>query len=99
MTDCTPTTDEVRRSYRSPVATESGRRDGELFAEFLSRRSIESFQQEVVDGEAFDRWLAEVKRAAASPSVVIALLERLERAEVALERAKAYPSNGGDNDG
>ena len=65
MSDYTPTTDEVLRCFRLPMSAEQGQRVGESFAEFLSRRSIESFQQQIADREAAARWLAEVERAAA----------------------------------
>lgn len=65
MNDYTPTTDEVLRCYRLPLTSGQGQREGESFAEFLSRRSIEAAQQQVADREAAQRWLAEVERAAA----------------------------------
>lgn len=65
MSEYTPTTDEVLRCYHLPMGLDQAQRDGESFAEFLSRRSIESFQQQIADREAAQRWLAEVERAAA----------------------------------
>lgn len=64
MNDYTPTTDEVLSCYRLPMSAEQRQREGESFAEFLSRRSIETMQQQIADQEASARWLAEVERAA-----------------------------------
>ena len=69
MSEYTPTTDEVLRCYQIPMTAEQGQRDGESFAEFLSRRSIETFQQQIADREAAARWLAEVERAAAEKAL------------------------------
>lgn len=65
MSNYTPTTEEVLRCYRLQLTSDQGQREDESFAEFLSRLSIETAQQQVADREAAQRWLAEVERAAA----------------------------------
>lgn len=58
MNDYTPTTDEVRRGFTAPRFRIDPQGDGESFADYLGRVSIEGFGAQILSEEAFDRWLA-----------------------------------------
>lgn len=59
MSDYVPTTDEVIRSFSIPAHRVVERKDGESFADYLSRASIETHKSQTESEAAARRWLAE----------------------------------------
>lgn len=58
----TPTTDEIIRSFAIPPHRVIEREEGESFADYLSRLSIEGHGYQVQSEAAAHRWLAEHDR-------------------------------------
>lgn len=54
----TPTTEEILRGFSAPAYKVEPRREGEGFAEWLSRLSVDSFHAQVQSEDAARRWLA-----------------------------------------
>lgn len=59
MSEYTPTTDEVIRSFSIPAHRVVERKAGESFADYLSRASIEGHKSQMESEAAARRWLAE----------------------------------------
>ena len=55
----TPTTDEVIRSFSIPAHRIVERKDGESFADYMARASIEGHKSQMESEAAARRWLAE----------------------------------------
>lgn len=61
-TEYTPTTDEIIRSFAIPPHRIIKQEEGESFAEYLSRMSIEGHGYQMESERAAHRWLAEHDR-------------------------------------
>lgn len=62
MSEYTPTTEEIIRSYTIPDHVTHPRRDGESLGQYLSRISIEGHASQVESEAAAHRWLSEHDR-------------------------------------
>ena len=62
MSEYTPTTDEIIRSFSIPPHRVIERTDGESFADYLSRLSIEGHGYQMQSDAAAHRWLTEHDR-------------------------------------
>lgn len=58
MSEYVPTTEEIIRGFSAPAYKVEPRREGEGFAEWLSRLSVDSFHAQVQSEAAARRWLA-----------------------------------------
>ena len=62
MSEYTPTTDEIIRSFSIPTHRVIERTEGESFADYISRLSIEGHGYQMESEAAAHRWLAEHDR-------------------------------------
>lgn len=69
MSEYTPTTDEVIRSFSIPAHRVVERKDGESFADYLSRASIEGHKSQMESEAAARRWLTQVRAEAAAEAL------------------------------
>lgn len=58
----TPTTEEILRYFSAPAYKVDPQREGEDFASYLGRISIESMHHRIASEDAARRWLAEHDR-------------------------------------